>query len=116
VPARRAFASGGMLYFQFEVYGSARDPASGLPRVSSGFVLRAADGSAVAQGQAAVIRPTPEGRVARIGGIPLKGLPPGRYELVLDLRDEVSGQTMDVHEPFSIEPETAATRTASPRS
>jgi VWFA-related protein len=103
VPARRAFAAGATLYFQFEVYGSANDPVSGLPRVSSGFALQTSDGRVVSQGQPAIIRPTPEGRLARIGGIPLKDLAPGHYELVLDLQDEVSGRSMVVHEPFSIE-------------
>ena len=102
VPARRAFAPGATLYFQFEVYGSANDPASGLPRVSSGFALQTSDGRVVSQGQPALIRPTPEGRLARIGGIPLKDLAPGRYELILDLRDEVSGRSMVIREPFSI--------------
>jgi VWFA-related protein len=114
VPARRAFPSGATLYFQFEVYGSANDPASGLPRVSSGFALRAADGTVVSQGQPAPIRPTPEGRLARLGGVPLKGMPPGRYELVLSLRDDVSGRSMDVREPFSIEPEPAARASSTP--
>ena len=103
IPARRAFAAGGTLYFQFEVYGSAPDPASGLPRVSSGFALRAADGTLVSQGAPVPIRPTPEGRLARLGGIPLKGMPPGQYELVLNLRDDVSGRAIDIREPFSIE-------------
>ncbi|PYQ00311.1 MAG: hypothetical protein DMF82_22480, partial [Acidobacteria bacterium] len=53
VPARRAFAPGATLYFQFEVYGSANDPASGLPRVSSGFALQTSDGRVVSQGQPA---------------------------------------------------------------
>jgi VWFA-related protein len=108
VPARRAFGPGAMLYFQFEVYGSAPDPASGLPRVTSGFAVENADGAVVSQGQAAPIRPTPEGRLARLGGLPLKGMPAGAYELVLTLRDEVAGRSMDVREPFSIEPESAA--------
>jgi VWFA-related protein len=104
IPARRTFMADGTLYFQFEVYGSAADPASGLPRVTSGFSLRTGGGTVVTQGPSAPIRPTPEGRLARIGVIPLEGLRPGRYELVLDLRDEVAGRTMEVREAFSIEP------------
>jgi VWFA-related protein len=103
VPARRTFAEGATLYFQFEVYGSALDPGSGLPRVSSGFALAAGDGSVIARGQPAAIRPTAEGRVARLGVLSLEGKPPGRYDLVLDVHDEVSGRTLEVREPFSIE-------------
>jgi VWFA-related protein len=103
VPARRTFLSGGTLYFQFEVYRSAPDPASGLPRVVSGYSVRASDGAQVARGQPALIRPATDGRLARIGVVPLEGLSPGRYELVLDLRDELTGRTLEVREPFSIE-------------
>jgi hypothetical protein len=104
VPARRAFMPGATLYFQFEVYGAAPDPASGLPRVSSGFVLRSSEGAVVAQGPPAPIPPTPEGRLARIGVLPLESLRPGHYELVLALRDDVAGRTLEVREPFQVEP------------
>src|SRR6185503_18016784 len=80
IPARRAFGAGAPLYFQFEVYGSAADPASRLPRVSSGFTLRSADGTVVSHGDPAPIRPTTEGRLARIGRISLDKMPAGRYE------------------------------------
>jgi VWFA-related protein len=102
VPARRTFAGMGKLYFQFEVYGSSSDP-SGLPRVSSGFAVRAADGTVVTRGPSALIKPTAEGRLARIGAFPLDGLAPGRYDLVLDVRDEVAGRSLEVVEAFAIE-------------
>ena len=103
IPARRSFAPGATLYFQFEVYGSAPDPASGLPRVSSGFMVRASDGAVISQGAPVAIKPAAEGRLARLGRISLDGLAPGRYELVLDLRDDVAGRTLEVREPFAIE-------------
>jgi hypothetical protein len=103
IPARRSFAPGATLYFQFEVYGSARDPASGLPRVSSGFTVRTSDGAVIARGAPVAIRPAAEGRLARLGRISLEGMAPGRYELVLDLRDDVAGRTLEVREPFTIE-------------
>jgi hypothetical protein len=104
VPARRTFAPGGTLYYQFEVYGSARDAESGMPRVSAGFSLLTSEGTVVMRVQPAPIRPTAEGRLARLGVVPLADQPPGRYELVLDLRDEVTGQQMEVRERFAIEP------------
>jgi VWFA-related protein len=103
IPARRTFAPGATLYFQFEVYGSAPDPASGLPRVSSGFAVRTSEGNVTSRGAPVAIRPSADGRVARLGRISLEGMAPGRYELVLDLRDDVSGRTLEVREPFSIE-------------
>jgi VWFA-related protein len=103
IPARRTFAAGGTLYYQFEVYGSGRDSASGLPRVSAGFTLRTREGEQVMRVEPAPIKPTPEGRLARLGMVPLAGRPPGQYELVLDLRDDVTGKQMEVRERFSIE-------------
>lgn len=104
IGARRAFAPGATLYFQFEVYGSARDSSSGLPRVSSGFTLRSREGAVVAQGAPAPIRPTPEGRIARIGALPLKDIASGDYELLIDLKDEVAGRALELREAFVVRP------------
>src|SRR5262249_470073 len=40
VLARRTFPSGSTLYCSFEVYGAAKDPKTGMPRVSAGYVIR----------------------------------------------------------------------------
>ena len=106
IPARRSFMAGSTLYYHFEVYGSAPDPASGLPRVSAGFSVRASDGAAVTRGQPALIRPAGEGRLARIGVVPLEGMAAGRYDLVLDVEDQVAGRRLEVTEPFEVEPRT----------
>ena len=103
IPSRRTFAPGATLYFQFEVYGASRDPASGVPRVSSGFAVRTREGTEISHGAPVPIRPSADGRVARLGRISLEGMAPGRYELVLDLRDDVAGRTLEVREPFSVE-------------
>jgi hypothetical protein len=91
------------LFFQFEVYGSAPDPSSRLPRVTSGFLVRRVDGGLVTLGPSAPIKPTAEGRLARIGMFPLEGLSAGAYELVLQVRDDVAGRTLEVVEPFAVE-------------
>ena len=106
IPARRSFQAGATLYYQFEVYGSAPDPASGQPRVSSGFSVRASDGAVVTRGQPALIRPAGEGRLARIGVVPLEGMAAGWYDLVLDVEDEVAGRKLQVTEPFEVAPRT----------
>jgi hypothetical protein len=36
-------------------------------------------------------------------GVPLEGYPPGEYQLVLSIRDEVSGREREQREPFRIE-------------
>jgi len=104
IPARRSFLAGSTLYYHFEVYGSLPDPASGLPRVSAGFSVRASDGTVVTRGQPALIRPAGEGRLARIGVVPLEGMAAGRYDLVLDIEDQVAGRKLEVTEPFEVEP------------
>jgi VWFA-related protein len=107
IPARRSFMAGSTLYYQFEVYGSLPDAASGLPRVSGGFSVRASDGTVVVRGQPALIRPASEGRLARIGVVPLEGMAAGRYDLVLDVEDQVAGKSLEMTEPFDIEPRPA---------
>ena len=104
IPARRSFLAGSTLYYHFEVYGSLPDPASGLPRVSAGFSVRASDGTIVTRGQPALIRAAGEGRLARIGVVPLEGMAAGRYDLVLDVEDQVAGRKLEVTEPFEVEP------------
>jgi VWFA-related protein len=102
VAAHRTFAPAGGLYCEFEVFGAARDPAQGTPRVSSGLEVRRADGAAVRQAPPTRIAADPEGRVVRLVGMDLAGLPDGPYELVLDVRDEVGGRTIERREPFTI--------------
>jgi hypothetical protein len=33
----------------------------------------------------------------------LQGVPPGSYELLLTVRDDVAGRSIEVEEPFSVE-------------
>ena len=71
--------------------------------MSSGFTVRGSDGAVITRGAPVAIKPAAEGRLARLGRISLEGMAPGRYELVVDLRDDVAGRTLEVHEPFSVE-------------
>ena len=102
VAAHRTFAPDGGLYCEFEVFGAARDPADGAPGVSSGLEVRAADGTVVRQGPPTRIAADREGRVVRLVGLDLGGLPEGPYELVLDVRDEVGRGRIERREPFTI--------------
>jgi VWFA-related protein len=101
VAARRVFAPNGRLYFQFDVYGAERDAASGQPQVLAGWTVRGCDGTTHAAEEAARIVPSPRGALSRTGQLPLS-MPPGDYELVLDLRDAVSGRTLVLREPFAV--------------
>jgi hypothetical protein len=100
--ARRAFPAGGMLYTQYEVYGAARDPGDGMPRVAAGYEVRRADGSVHTRMEATPIRPTSLGSLARFMGTRLDGAGPGEYELVIDVRDEIAGESLQIREPFTL--------------
>jgi VWFA-related protein len=100
--ARRSFAPTGMLFCQFDVYGAAKDKTSSMPRVSAGYEIKAADGRVVASVPASVIQPTSLGRLSRIVGTPIEDVAPGEYELLLSIRDEIAGKTLEAREPFVV--------------
>jgi len=104
VAAHRTFRAGGGLYCGFEVFGAARDPADGAPRVSAGLAVRTAAGETVRQAAPTRIAADRDGRLVRLVGLDLKGLAAGAYEIVLDVRDEAGGATVERHEPFTIAP------------
>jgi VWFA-related protein len=103
VTARRVFSPGSTLYAQFEVYGAAKEKPTGMPRVSAGYTIRRADGTVTVNVDPTRITPTSLGRLSRIVGSPLGNAAPGDYELVLSFKDEVSGKTLEVKEPFTVE-------------
>jgi len=100
--ARREFANDGMLFSQFDVYGARSDPATGMPRVKAGYEVRRADGFVHTHQDPVPIVPTSLGSLSRTMGTRLGGAPPGRYELVLDVTDELSGQRLETREPFAL--------------
>jgi VWFA-related protein len=111
VTARRAFAPGSTVYASFEVYGAGRDKPTGMPRVTNGHTIRRADGTVLVSVNPTRITPTSLGKLSRIIGSPLGNAPPGEYELVLTFQDEIAGKTLEVREPFTVEPAaTAMTR------
>ncbi len=101
--ARRQFASGARLTCLFDVYGAARDQSAGLPRVALGYALRRTDGPPVSPSASTPITPGPEGGISQRFSISLQGAQAGSYELVLVVRDEVSGRSLELHEPFVVE-------------
>jgi hypothetical protein len=102
VAVHREFPASGHLFCQFEVHGASRGPQG--PRVAAGMVLRAADGTVVRRGEPTPIAVDTDGRVVRLFGLGLAGMREGRYDLVLDVRDEVSGRQIQLSEPFTLEP------------
>ena len=98
----RRFAPGSMLYVQYSVLGAARGEASRMPHVSAGYEIRRADGSLLKSAPATRLNPTSLGALIRFHGISLATAEPGQYELVLTVRDEITGKTLESHEPFTV--------------
>ena len=105
---RRSFASGSTIYAEFDVYGAAKDKASGMPKVSAGYVIRRLDGTVQAIVAPTPIKPTSIGKLSRLVGTRLVAAEPGDYEFVLTVRDEITGKTLELKEPFTVTPAPSA--------
>ncbi len=110
--ARRDFAEGSDLLCQFEVYGAKADEKTGMPRVLQGYLVRKPDGGILASMEPTMINPTSLGKVTRLFGFHLVGAPPGAYELLMTIRDELAGQSLEIREPFNVGPPLAPAATA----
>jgi VWFA-related protein len=98
----RRFTPGSTLYVQYSVLGATRGAASQLPQVSAGYEIRRADGSLLKSAPASRLNPTSLGALIRFHGISLSTANPGQYELVLTVKDEITGRTLESHEPFTV--------------
>ncbi len=110
--ARRDFATGSDLLCQFEVYGAKTDEKSGMPKVVQGYLVRRSDGSLFTSMEPSVISPTSLGKVTRLFGFRLTDAPQGDYEILMTIRDELAGQSMEILEPFTVGPPLPATAKA----
>jgi VWFA-related protein len=97
---RRLFPRGATLYYQFSVFDAGRT-ADGQTRVTAGHVLRRADGTIVKALSPTALAPGEHG-LSRFAGVSLVGFPPGEYELVVDVKDGVRGDTVTAVERFAI--------------
>jgi VWFA-related protein len=100
--ARRTFRGGKPLFCRFDVYGAGADPATRMPRVLAGHVLRRADGTEIGRSEPTEIEPTSLGGVSRLLQIPLGGLSPGDHEIEILVRDGLTGQETRSVEPFTL--------------
>jgi VWFA-related protein len=101
--ARRTFRRGTTLYCRFDVHGAAKSKASGMPRVTTAQLVRTRDGAVISKGAASEIVPTSLGALSRMTELPLEGIPPGDYELVLTVQDLEANRTREDVEPFTVE-------------
>ena len=100
--ARRRFAAKGTLHCRFEVYGTAKDGASGKPNVTAGFAIRRSDGRFLVAMPETPLQAGPDGSLARRLGIPIDGAPSGRYEAIVVVTDVAAGRSAEAREPFEV--------------
>jgi VWFA-related protein len=105
---RRNFAPGANIFASFEVYGAAKEKPTGMPKVSAGYVVRRPDGTPVVEVAPSRINPTSLGKLSRIVGTRLPADASGEMEFVLTVKDEISGKTLEVKEPFTVAGEPVA--------
>jgi len=99
--AHRRFPPEGRLYCQFQVFGAGA--RAGAPaRVVASFALRRGDGTVVLSSEPTAIVPGPDGGLVRLLALPLEGRTEGRYELVLRVEDQASGETRERVEAFEV--------------
>ena len=99
IAAHRVFPAQGGLYCQFEVFGTAR-PGGAAPRVMAGLKVQAQDGTLVRQAPATPIAPDANGRLVRLVGLSVEGVPEGSYELVIEVEDQTTGERTQRREAF----------------
>jgi len=102
--ARRAFAQGSKLYFSFDVLNAAGPGTGATASVRAGHVLRRADGTTLSRADPSPVTPAPDGRLTRTLAISLRTVAPGPHELVLTVKDEGTGRTLETVEPFEVLP------------
>jgi VWFA-related protein len=71
----------------FEVFGAARDPASGRPNVETRFALEDGGGRRLAASPASPLTPSSDGRLQQTVALP--PLPGGPHDLVITVEDRV---------------------------
>jgi VWFA-related protein len=101
--ARREFPQGSDLVCSFEIFGASQDE-NGIPQVVQGYTIERSDGEVFLGVPESVIQPTSLGALSRLIGFSLRDAVPGDYEMQLTFRDEVSGETIELQEPFSVVP------------
>ena len=108
--ARRNFFPGAELVCVFDVYGALRDGQTEQPRVALSYGIRrtVVSGDLTRWPPPATLRNQrlavgPEGQLTQRLKVPLRGAPPGEYEIVLKLRDDLSGETLERREAFVID-------------
>jgi VWFA-related protein len=99
--ARRTFPARGTLYCQYELFSFGGRDLPGVPRVMGGYTLTRSTGEVVTTVPPTLIA-TDGTRVVRRLALPLHGMAPGTYDLVLTVEDHLAKRTLTAHERFEI--------------
>jgi hypothetical protein len=102
IMARREFVQDSELFCQFQVFGATKLASSGLPRVTMGYEVRRSDGKLLTTEGHSLILPTETGALSRMIGFSLEWATPGDYELVMAIKDDLSGKKFELREPFRV--------------
>ncbi|MEE8148248.1 MAG: VWA domain-containing protein, partial [Longimicrobiales bacterium] len=102
IMARREFLADSELFCEFHVYGATKLASSGMPRVTMAYEVRRSDGTLFTNEARSLILPTDVGALSRMIGFPLEWATPGDYELVMSVKDELSGKMVDLRESFTV--------------
>jgi len=102
ITARRDFPQGASLFCQLDVYRAVKEETSGLPRVSMSYEVRRGDGALLTRDAPSLIVPTPTGALSRMIGFSLENASPGDYQLLMRIKDQLSGNTLELREPFKV--------------
>ncbi len=97
----RVFPPEGQLFCQFEVFGATPNKNGGVSVVSA-FELMTPEGKVARVSPVSEISPDGTGRLARLAGFSVADLPEGTYDLVLLVKDEVTGDLVERHEPVTL--------------
>ncbi len=99
--AHRTFPAGSRVFAAFDVFGASQPP-SGAAQVTLSYVLRRIDGTQVSAGQPQALRPNARGQFPVTLAVTLPQGATGDHELVIRIRDDVAGRTLEVMEPLTV--------------
>lgn len=102
--ARRTFRAGTRLIVAFEIHGAQPDAGGKAPRVTLEYHLRRQDGTRVAGGGPQPLQPNASGQFPVTIGLPVPPSASGEHNLVLTIRDDVAGRTIEAREALVIDP------------
>jgi VWFA-related protein len=100
--ARRLFPARGTLYCQYEVFSFGGRDMPGVARVTGSYTLSRATGEVLTMAPPTPIA-TDGSRVVRRLALPLDGMAPGAYELVVTVEDHLARRTLTTRERFEVE-------------